>query len=370
MAADLFSGMGQMLGAGALYTWCGIALCLSQSAMFSGLNLAIFSVSRLRLEVEAAGGNAHAVTVLGLRKDSHFTLSTILWGNVAVNVLLTLLSDSVLAGVGAFAFSTVFITFFGEIIPQAYFSRNALRMAARLAPVLRAYQVLLFPVARATASFLDWWLGPEAMMLFRERDFRALITRHVETAGGEVGQVEGRGALNFLDLDDIVVRDEGEPLDPRSIIALPVANGRPALPPFERSPRDPFLRRLDASGKKWVVFTDPSGAPQLVLDAHHFLRDTLFDSVSAGPEAHWHRPIVVTDPRTRLGDVISRMKVKPEHPEDDVIDHDLMLVWGDEKRIITGADLLGRLLRGIAARESPARHAAAAGGLRRTGPDS
>ena len=41
------------------------------------------------------------------------------------------------------------------------------------------------------------------------------------------------------------------------------------------------------------------------------------------------------------------MKVKPEHPEDDVIDNDLILVWGEQKRIITGADLLGRLLRGI-----------------------
>ena len=30
--------------------WLGIALCLSQSAIFSGLNLAVFSLSRLRLE--------------------------------------------------------------------------------------------------------------------------------------------------------------------------------------------------------------------------------------------------------------------------------------------------------------------------------
>lgn len=357
-----FSGAGHALAATSLYPWLGIAFCLTQSAMFSGLNLAIFSVSRLRLEVEAAGGNRDAVTVLDLRKDSHFTLTTILWGNVAVNVLLTLLSDSVLAGVSAFVFSTVVITFFGEIVPQAYFTRHALRMTARLTPVLRAYQLLLFPVARTTAMFLDWWLGPEAIALFRERDFRALITRHVEAAGGEVGKVEAAGALNFLDLDDIMVLDEGEPVDPRSIITLPVAEGRPVLPPFERSPHDPFLRRLDASGKKWVIFADPSGEPRLVLDAHHFLRDTLFDTASTGPEAYWHRPITVTDQRTRLGDVISRMKVRPERPEDDVIDHDLILVWGDEKRIITGADLLGRLLRGIARREPAANVAASATG--------
>jgi len=34
------------------------------------------------------------------------------------------------------------------------------------------------------------------------------------------------------------------------------------------------------------------------------------------------------------------MKVKQEHPEDDVIDNDLILVWGKQKRIIIGADLL------------------------------
>ena len=42
------------------------------------------------------------------------------------------------------------------------------------------------------------------------------------------------------------------------------------------------------------------------------------------------------------------MTVMPEDPGDDVIKHDLILVWGAQKRIITGSDLLGRLLQGIA----------------------
>ena len=123
------------------------------------------------------------------------------------------------------------------------------------------------------------------------------------------------------------------------------------LPKFERSPNDPFLRQLDASGKKWVIIVDAGGQPRLVLDAHHFLRDALFNEVFVDLETYWHRPIVVSDMRTPLGEVIGRMKVKPEHSKDDVIDNDLILVWGTEKRIITGADLLGRLLRGISTRE-------------------
>ena len=330
-----------------VFVWIGIPFCITQSAVFSGLNLALFSISKLRLEVAAAGGNRDAVELLELRRDTNLTLATVLWGNVTINVLLTLLSDSVLSGVGAFAFSTIVITLFGEIIPQAYFSRHALRMAARLAPLLKLYQIGLFPVAKPTAIILNWWLGLEGIRFLHERDFRALITKHVGAAGADVGQLEAVGALNFLDLDDILVKDEGELIDPRSIITLPIENDRPLLPKFERSPNDPFLRLLNASGKKWVIIVDALGRPSFVLDAHHFLRDLLFDTMSAGPELYWHRPIVVTDMSMPLGGVIGRMTVKPERPEDDVIDNDLILVWGEEKRIITGADLLGRLLRGI-----------------------
>ena len=330
-----------------VFVWLGIALCIAQSGIFSGLNLAIFSISKLRLDVEAAGGNRDASGLLALRKDSNLTLATVLWGNVTINVLLTLLSGSVLTGIGAFVFSTVVITLFGEIIPQAYFSRHAMRMAARLTPLLNVYRVGLYPIAKPTAIVLNWWLGAEGITFLRERDFRALITRHAGVAGVDVSHLEALGALNFLDLDDILVADEGELVDPRSIIALPIANERPVLPKFARSPDDPFLRRLNASGKKWIIIVDASDRPTFVLDAHHFLRDTLFSTTSVDPEIYWHRPIIITDMRTPLGSVIGRMKVKAEHPEDDVIDNDLILVWGHQKRIITGADLLGRLLRGI-----------------------
>jgi len=53
--------------------------------MFSGLNLALPGISRLRLEVEASAGNPAAVKILTLRRDFSFLLTTILWGNVAIN---------------------------------------------------------------------------------------------------------------------------------------------------------------------------------------------------------------------------------------------------------------------------------------------
>lgn len=254
-----------------IIVWIGIAMCITQSAIFSGLNLAFFTVTKLRLEIEASKNNKCACIVLALRQDSNFLLVTILWGNVSVNVLLALLSGSVLTGVMAFLFSTVLITLVGEIMPQAYFSRNALKMASFLSPVIRFYQILLYPVAKPTALILDKWLGVEAITYFEEKDFRKLISMHVYSPETDIDRVEGRGALNYL---------------------------------------------------------------------------------AFNPYLHCHRPIIVRNKRIRLGETIPNLKVHPERSDDDVIDEDIILFWGDEKRVITGSDILGRLLRGIVYNEA------------------
>ena len=192
-----------------LLVWFGILFCISQSAMFSGLNLALLGISRLRLEVEADSGNPRALKVLALRKDVNFLLTTVLWGNVGINVLLTLLSNSVMTGLVAFLFSTVLITFAGEIAPQAYFSRHAMRMGSLLAPVLRFYQFLLYPVAKPSALVLDRWLGKEGISYFREQELHAVIRKHIESKNSDVSRLEGTGAINFLKLDDIAVSQLG-----------------------------------------------------------------------------------------------------------------------------------------------------------------
>ncbi len=330
------------------YIWIGIVFCVSQSAMFSGLNLAFFSISRLRLEIEAEADNRKAQKVLDLRKDSNFMLTTVLWGNVSVNVLLALLSDSVMTGVGAFFFSTIVITFFGEITPQAYFSRHALKMASLLLPIFKLYQIILYPLAKPSAMMLDRWLGEEGIQYFRERDLREVIKKHIEASEADIDRIEGLGALNFLAIDDMVISQEGEPVDPKSIISLPLERNFPVFPAFERNASDPFINKIHASGKKWVIITDDADEPQLVLDADGFLRAALIDDKPFQPYAFCHRPIIIKDAYTKLGNVIWRLKVKPEAAGDDVIDNDVVVVWSEDKRvIITGADILGRLMRGI-----------------------
>ena len=325
-----------------VYVWIGIFLCLSQSAMFSGLNLACFSVSRLQLEIEVSNNNREAVKVLSLRKDSNFLLTTILWGNVGVNTLLALLSGSVLGGVAAFLFSTVFITCFAEITPQAYFSRNALRVAALLSPAVRFYQVVLYPVAKPTAKVLDLWLGPEGVHYLREDMLNQYILKSMGTKGNDIGTFEGRGAINFLALDSRCVGEEGKIVDPSSVVSLPVVDGRLEMPQIDSALRESFIQRVQASGRKWVILTDPEGAPQLLLNADRFLRAVCVEK-SVDPHGYCVKPLITHDPQATLEQTLMYANLA----ENKSTEKGIILFWGAEKRIIAHADLLRRVFEGV-----------------------
>ncbi len=50
----------------------------------------------------------------------------------------------------------------------------------------------------------------------------------------EIARFEGLGAMNFLAIDDLLVTRIGEPVDPKSIIELPVSSGKPVFPNYTR----------------------------------------------------------------------------------------------------------------------------------------
>ena len=107
---------------------------------------------------------------------------------------------------------------------------------------------------------------------------------------------------------------------------------------------------LDQSGFSWVVLTNLEGKPLLVIDADGFLRSALFQSEDFDPYNFCHRPVVITDETTSLNEAILKMKVNTSIDKnfDGVIEHDVLLVWGETRRIIiTGADIFGRLLKGM-----------------------
>ena len=336
-----------------LFTWVLIALCLSQSAMFSGLNLALFSLSKLQLETEVKKGSKSAVQIARLRGDANLLLCTILWGNVSVNVLLTILADSVVTGVFAFLFSTVGITIVGEIMPQAYFSRHALQMGARLSPIIRLYRLLLFPVAKPSAMLLDRWIGPEGTRFFKEDEFEVMLDQHIREPSSDISYAEGRGALNFLRLDDLRVSGEGSQLDPDTIISLPLRDSKAYVPETGSAAEEKLTKMIAATSEKWVVLVDENDFPVESMNVDDYLRDLYDGKTGVSLSEHCQKPIVTTDSELTLDRILPQLDVESEHHGDRVLDREVVLYWGEKsKRIITGPDLLGRLLHGIVIRRT------------------
>ena len=113
---------------------------------------------------------------------------------------------------------------------------------------------------------------------------------------------------------------------------------------------DRFLKQIHSSEKKWII-THTEDEHRMILESDSFLRYAIFNKDAFTPYSYCHRPIIIKDGNTLLGDIISRFKVYPDYRGDDVVDEDVILLWDEEKRIITGSDILGRLLRGIVRNE-------------------
>ena len=86
-------------------------------------------------------------------------------------------------------------------------------MASVLAPVLRLYQFLLYPVAKPCALLLDQWLGKESAQFFSEKNIMMFIKKHIDEDQSEIEHTEGMGAINFFSLDEQMAWQEGEVAD-------------------------------------------------------------------------------------------------------------------------------------------------------------
>lgn len=109
-----------------------ILICLVLSGLFSGAEIAFFSLPESRLETMKEEGRRAAKLALFLRQNPQRLLSTILIGNNVVNLTAAALisivtlehfgSEAVAVATGAL---TIFILIFGEIVPKTLCAKHA-----------------------------------------------------------------------------------------------------------------------------------------------------------------------------------------------------------------------------------------------------
>ncbi len=170
------------------------------AAVCSGLNVAFMSLNIADLRRKAKLGNAYAKRLLPLRRNAHLTLAAILLTNVAAASMTPLVIDSRLNGVMAVAISTLMLTIFAEIMPQALFVRNAIEICGRLNWLLRTMIFVTYPLAKPIQLLLDRMFGNDRPDLHTRHELGLLISEHLGTKESELDEDEVeiiKGALQL-----------------------------------------------------------------------------------------------------------------------------------------------------------------------------
>jgi metal transporter CNNM len=173
---------------------------LSCSALFAGLGLGLMGLNTHALARQARLGNTNAAKILPLRKQGNRLLTTLLLGNVLVNTALSVFLGSLVSGVLAVGVATALIFLLGEIIPQAVFSRHALRFGAFFAPFAHVLMFVLWPITFPISWVLDKMLGEELPTIYSKRELMEIVSEHEDSEHSPIDGDEERivhGALQF-----------------------------------------------------------------------------------------------------------------------------------------------------------------------------
>jgi metal transporter CNNM len=183
------------------------------SAICSGLNVSLIALDLGDVRRKAKLGDKAARKVLRYRKNLHLSLAAVLLTNVAAVSATSLVLESVLYGLFAGMLSTLLIVVFGEILPQAFFSRRALHFTATLSPLMRTMIIVTYPVSKPLQLLLDSLLKDETEHLQSRHELGMMIAEHLNTPESELDDDEVEIIKGALQLSEKRVRDIMTPIN-------------------------------------------------------------------------------------------------------------------------------------------------------------
>jgi len=185
------------------------------SAFFSGVEIALFSLSRLRVKhlVRKKVSGARMVEKLKARPER--LLVTILIGNNVVNIGASALATSIVfqftksyaVGITT-GIMTLIILIFGEITPKTLATRYNEAIALAVAKPLLMLQTVFFPIIiafEALTNLLANISGQKKSPLVTEEEIETFVT--VAERAGQIKDVERRMIHRIFKLDDLEAKD-------------------------------------------------------------------------------------------------------------------------------------------------------------------
>ncbi|KAF2339986.1 gliding motility-associated protein GldE [Flavobacterium tistrianum] len=164
------------LDANLIIGFVGIFILLFLSAIVSGAEVALFSLSQQDIDNSLNDNPAKGKIISNLLDKPKKLLATLLvannFFNIGVVILFAYLGQSIFASVSSPAFKftlevilvTFLILLFGEVLPKVYASRNSVRFAKRVAYPLAFLDKVLTPISlpmRAVTIYFQNKLGKQ-----------------------------------------------------------------------------------------------------------------------------------------------------------------------------------------------------------------
>lgn len=140
-----------------------ILLCLS--AFLSSSEMALISLSSIRLKMSSDEGNKKAKKTQKLLNNYNLTIVSIVVGNNIVNILLPtistlfftqLISNKLIAIFVSTVLMTIIVIFFGEIIPKIYGKDQQENLVFKVVDILDVMIRILYPITKIFLVFTDF----------------------------------------------------------------------------------------------------------------------------------------------------------------------------------------------------------------------
>jgi metal transporter CNNM len=182
------------------------------SALFAGLTLGLMSLDLYDLKRKMELGDEDAKKVYKIRKKGNLLLSTLILGNIAVTSTISIILESIAGGLMAGIIATGGIFIFGEVLPQAFFSRYAIELGSITAPFTKLLIIILYPICGPVAYVLDKMLGKELPTIYSKNELTKIVAEHEDHPDSSIDADEERIIHGALQFSDKKVRDIMTPI--------------------------------------------------------------------------------------------------------------------------------------------------------------
>jgi len=276
-----------------------ILILVGFSALFSGLTLGFFSLNKDDLERKMKLGDASAKKIYSVRKNGNLLLCTLLIGNVAINSALSIFLGSIVSGFLAGVTATGLIVIFGEIIPQATFSRYAFELGVKVVWIVRIFIFVLYPICWPLAWLLDKILGDEMPSVYSRKELIKIIEEHEQSGDSRLDEDEEKIIKGALSFSDKIVNDI---LTPRvEIFSLPI----------NRLLDKKTIKNIKESGHSRIpIYRDSLDDIVGILYAKDLIGNNFKDKTA---EEVMRENVIYVDYNKKLDDLLNAFKANRQH---------------------------------------------------------